>query len=79
MDSAMVSKIEKAKRYADEPERVTITQMTVRFKGDHDVHTVSFDQGKWNCTCHFFSQRGVCSHSMALERIFGERLMEAGA
>ncbi len=79
MDSAMVSKIEKAKRYAEEPERVTITQMTVRFKGDHDVHIVTFDQGKWSCTCHFFSQRGVCSHSMALERIFGERLMEAGA
>jgi hypothetical protein len=74
MDSAMISKIEKAKRYAEEPQRVSIQSMTVSFRGDNNTHTVSYDRGQWHCGCHFFSQRGVCSHTMALERIFGERL-----
>lgn len=79
MDSAMISKIEKAKRYAGEPERITITQMSVDFKGDHDSYTVTFDRGKWNCECRFFAQRGVCSHTMTLERLFGDRLASAGS
>lgn len=77
MDSAMISKIEKSKRYAEEPERVTIRRLEVDFRGDHDTYTVSFDQGTWHCECNFFSQRGVCSHTMTLERLYGERLMES--
>ena len=77
MDSAMIGKIEKSKRYAEEPERIQIRQLRVEFAGDHDTYQVSFDDGKWNCGCRFFGQRGVCSHTMALERVFGERL--AGA
>lgn len=74
MDSAMISKIEKSKRYAEEPERVNIESLSVSFRGDNNTHHVFYDRGKWQCGCHFFAQRGVCSHTMALERIFGERL-----
>jgi hypothetical protein len=74
MDSAMISKIEKAKRYAEEPGRVSIEGLTVRFRGDNSTHIVSYDRGAWKCGCHFFTQRGVCSHTMALERIFGDQL-----
>ncbi len=74
MDSGLVSKIYKARRYAQEPERITFMRFEVRFRGDHGIHTVSFDHGKWHCDCRFFSLRGTCSHTMALEKIFGKML-----
>ena len=69
MDSGMVSKIDKARRYAKEKDRARFRSFEVDFHGDHDQYTVRFDNGKWTCQCHFFSQRGVCSHTMAMERI----------
>ncbi|MCS7287142.1 MAG: hypothetical protein RMK30_07660 [Anaerolineae bacterium] len=69
MDSGIISKIYKAKRYAQEPERVTFIKFEVQFRGDHSTYVVTFDQGKWHCNCRFFSLRGTCSHTMALERI----------
>ena len=69
MDSGMVSKIQKSKRYAEEPDRVTIERLDVRFRGDHDDYEVRYDAGTWSCGCLFFHQRGFCSHTMALERI----------
>ena len=74
MDSAMIGKIEKAKRYAEEPERVRITAMTVMFRGEHGTYQVTYDHGQWQCGCRFFAQRKVCSHTMALERMFGDQL-----
>lgn len=69
MDSGMVSKIDKARRYAKEKDRACFRTFEVDFHGDHDNYTVRYDNGTWTCQCHFFSQRGVCSHTMALERI----------
>ena len=74
MDSGMISKIQKAKRYAEEPERVTIDRLEVTFRGDHDTYHVAYDAGTWSCECLFFQQRGLCSHTMALERIFSSML-----
>jgi hypothetical protein len=37
---------------------------------------VKYDKGVWLCDCHFFSQRQVCSHTMALERILDGMLCE---
>ncbi len=69
MDSGMISKIQKAKRYAEEPDRVQIDALKIAFKGDHDNYTVTYDRGAWTCQCLFFQQRGVCSHTMAVERL----------
>lgn len=69
MDSGIISKIQKAKRYAEEPERIQIDELRVTFKGDHDVYHVSYVQGHWDCQCLFFQQRGFCSHTMAIERL----------
>ncbi len=74
MDSSMINKIEKAKRYAQEPDRIRFDEFRVTFRGDHDTYTVSYNEGKWECGCHFFSLRGICSHTMALERILGPML-----
>lgn len=69
MDSGMISKIQKAKRYAAEPDRVAFERFAIVFRGDHDTYQVSFDQGMWSCQCRFFGQRGVCSHTMTVERL----------
>ena len=69
MDYGMISKIKKAKRYAEERERIHFEALTVTFNGDNNPHTVHFQQGSWHCDCDFFQTRGQCSHSMALEII----------
>ncbi|MGQ9493032.1 MAG: hypothetical protein ACUVR2_04640 [Anaerolineae bacterium] len=76
MDSGMVSKIEKARRYAEEKERVRFLQFEVIFHGDHGTYTVRYNQGVWQCGCRFFAQRGVCSHTMAMERILSGMMPE---
>ena len=71
MHSSMIGKIAKAKQYAQEPERIQFSRFEASFRGENDTHTTSFDSGKWNCTCRFFSDWGTCCHTMALERILG--------
>lgn len=75
MDSGMISKIQKAKRYAQERERIQFVEFQVAFRGDHNSYSVSYDRGQWNCDCHFFASRGVCSHTMTLERVLGVMLI----
>jgi hypothetical protein len=69
MDYGMIGKIEKAKRYAEERDRISIEGIRVTFDGENNPHTVTFEDGRWSCDCNFFITRGVCSHTMALERI----------
>jgi hypothetical protein len=72
----MISKIQKAKRYAQERDRVTFESFQVIFEGEHDTYYVGYDQGEWTCQCSFYLQRGICSHTMAMERILGPMLKE---
>jgi len=74
MQSSLIGKIEKAKRYAQEPERITFSGLTAIFHGENDDHKLSYAHGKWHCTCHFFSQWETCSHIMALQQILGKML-----
>ena len=69
MDSGLIGKIDKAKRYAQERKRVHFTEFTVTFDGDNNPHTVLYGKGEWKCDCDFFRTRGRCSHTMALEMI----------
>lgn len=78
MDYGMIGKIEKAKVYAEERERIQFESLTVTLRGDNDaVHDVSYQNGTWNCDCSFFASRGVCSHTMAMERILAD-MVEIG-
>lgn len=77
MDYGMIGKIEKAKRYAEERNRIRFEQFRVIFEGDNNLHTVQFEQGRWQCDCDFFKTRAVCSHTMALERILEGMIPEA--
>ena len=74
MQSSLIGKIEKAKRYAQEKERVTFSQLSVKFRGENDDYTISYQDGKWHCSCHFFASWNLCSHTMALERMLGDML-----
>ena len=69
MDSGMIGKIMKAKQYAEERDRIEFAQFIVFFRGENNDHQVTYDQGRWNCQCGFFASHGVCSHTMALERV----------
>jgi hypothetical protein len=69
MNSGLIGKIEKAKRYAQERERMRVTGLEVDFQGENDSHRVGLDGDTWRCSCDFFSGWGSCAHTMALERI----------
>jgi hypothetical protein len=70
LNSSLIGKIEKAKRYADERDRIHITSLDVHFDGENSPHDISLENGQWRCSCDFFEGWGVCSHTMALERVF---------
>ncbi len=76
MDYGMIGKIEKAKRYAEERERIKFDSFQATFEGTNNPHSVKFKDGTWKCDCDFFITRGVCSHTMALERILAKMLPE---
>ncbi len=68
MDSGMISKIEKGKRYAEErDQRIRFQSFEVAVEGDNTTHVVSFREGKMTCDCDFFASRGRCSHTIAME------------
>ena len=75
MDSSMIGKIEKAKRYATESNRrVIFKQFRVSLEGDNNTYVVAFEDGRWSCGCKYFASHGLCSHTMAMERVLGVML-----
>jgi hypothetical protein len=77
MDYGMIGKIEKAKRYAQEPERITIHHFVVEFQGDNSLYTVTYSPEGWDCTCPGFEAHGICPHVMAMERLLQPMLKRA--
>jgi hypothetical protein len=69
MDYGMIGKIQKAKRYAEQRDRIHFESLSVTFNGDNNPHTVHMSNGAWQCDCDFFTTRGRCSHTIALEII----------
>jgi len=77
MDTGMIGKLQKAKMYAAEPERIKFEQLQVRFDGTNNDHVVTLTDGAWQCTCDFFITRQRCSHTMALEILLEKMLPES--
>ncbi len=67
LDSGMIGKLEKAKRYAQERSRIRFEAFAVTMEGENNPHRVRYENGEWKCDCSFFQSRGRCSHTMALE------------
>jgi SWIM zinc finger len=78
VNSSVIGKIEKAKMYAQERERMQFSALSVRFHGENGDHDVSLADEKWHCTCEFFEGYGTCAHSMALEHVL-EGMLPAAA
>ncbi|MDD2471521.1 MAG: SWIM zinc finger family protein [Dehalococcoidales bacterium] len=76
MQSSLIGKVEKAKLYAREPERITFSDFSVTIRGDNHDHITSYKNGRWTCNCPFFESREWCSHTMAMQKILGVMLPE---
>ena len=70
------AKIEKAKRYAVEPQRFHFEKFSLMFHGDNNDHAVSFDNGAWQCDCEYFIVHSWCCHTKALEIMLEKMLPE---
>lgn len=74
MHSDLIGKIEKARRYAEEPERIKFAELKAQFHGGNSDHTITLKDGHWDCTCSFFHTWGTCAHIMAFQRILDPML-----
>ena len=53
MDSGMIGKIQKAKQYAEERDRIEFRTFSVVLHGDNHDHSVSYEMGQWQCECSY--------------------------
>jgi hypothetical protein len=77
MNSGMIGKIDKAHRYAEEPERMQLGSFQAKFRGSHDEYEVRYDdENGWHCSCHTFEAHVLdsCPHVMAAQLILGPML-----
>jgi antitoxin HicB len=61
-------------RSAQEADEATFAEFSVKFHGENKDYDTSYKDGKWHCSCHFFLSWGICSHTMALEKILASML-----
>ena len=70
MDTGLIGKLEKAKRYvAEKSKRIQFQSLQVSFAGDNNAHEVHLTDGILKCDCDFYKTRGRCSHTIAIETI----------
>ena len=69
MNSGLIGKVDKAKKYALERDRMHVNALSVDFQGENDTHHVALEGESWACSCDFFAGWGACAHTMALERV----------
>jgi hypothetical protein len=76
MDSGMIGKREKAKRYAEERYRFRFNRFDLTFRGDNNDHHVTFENERFQCDCEFFITHQRCGHTMALEILLKDMIPE---
>ncbi len=70
MQSSLIGKIQKAIRYAEEPERVTVNELRSTFRGGNGNYHVAYSHKQgWSCTCEFSRSWSYCSHTIAMEKL----------
>jgi len=74
MDYGMIGKRDKARRYAQERNRIHFHSFKVTMDGENNPHHITYENGTWQCYCDFFRTRSVCSHTMALEIVLEDML-----
>ena len=78
MYSSLIGKVQKSQIYAQEKERVIISDLKATFQGDHDTYELKYEAGSWHCWCKNFVSELFCSHTMAIEKMM-EGLAPGGA
>jgi len=68
-DEELERKQAKAEAYASEPGRFTLFSLELEMKSTHGNRLITYDDGKWSCSCDFFLKYETCSHVMATGRI----------
>ena len=76
MNSGLIGKIQKAHRYAEQPERLQIRTLTATFNGDNDSYELALQDNAWTCNCHTFQTFGDCQHVMAAQLLLRPMLSE---
>lgn len=76
MNSGLIGKIQKAHRYAQEPERIHLQSVTATFDGDNSAYNLSLNDDAWVCNCHTYETFGDCQHVMALQLLLKPMLSE---
>jgi len=77
MQSTIVTKAEKARRYAQEPDRLQITALEATFEAGGGTHVLQLGPEGWRCDCDFFATSHVCPHAEAASRMLDVHLVEA--
>lgn len=76
MDYGLIGKLEKAKRYAEDRKRFRFDKFELTFHGDNNEHLVKYNDGVFQCDCEFFLTHKRCGHSMALEILLKDMIVE---
>ncbi len=75
MQSSLHGMIEKAHRYASEPDRVKLEGLTATVRGSNDEqHTVKLAKGRLSCDCDHYTHERLCAHVLTVERLFKSHL-----
>jgi hypothetical protein len=78
MQSSLHGMIDKAHRYAEEPDRVQLSQLEATVRGDNDRHTVNLGEGRLSCDCDHYLHERLCAHVLTVERVL-KRYLPANA
>ncbi len=76
MHSDLIGKIEKARHYAQEPQRFTIDSLRATFHGGNHDHTIVLVNENWECDCVACHRHHTCAHIMALQKMLLPMLSE---
>ena len=74
MQSTVLAKAEKARRYAEEPDRLKVTRLEATFEAGGGSHELVYGADGWSCDCEFFGQQAVCQHTEAASRLLDAHL-----
>jgi hypothetical protein len=61
--------IDKAHRYAEEPDRVQLSSLEATVRGDNDSHVVQLGNGRLSCNCDHYLHERLCAHVLTVERV----------
>lgn len=65
----LLKKIEKARRYIADPSLFSRNGSEVTLRSEHGTRTLHLTDGACYCSCDFYAEHHICSHSIATKEI----------